>query len=335
MRPTGFRICSALLILLFAKSSALAVTQAPGSLFGLSGRAGPGLDVRSINPATGATGVLGSMPSITTNSAEYTFDGNGRYYLIGGTNADSTRRLLTIDTTTGLIGNPAIDFQDTNYLAFRNDGALFGLSGRTGPGLDVRSINPATGVTSIVGSIPSITLNSSEYVFDRNAGRYYLIGGTNGDNTLRLLTISATTGSLISDPVLDFPDTHQLAVRNDGVVVALSGRAGPGLDVRTVNPATGVTTIVGSMPTITGASGDYTFDGVARRYYLAGLINSDPQMRLLTISTDSATILSSPQLDYADTHYFAVVVPEPSTLALAGLVFPARHRRRRWRKNRA
>src|SRR5207245_2757456 len=175
---------------------------------------------------------------------------------------------------------------------------------RAGPGLDVRSINPTSGVTSIVGSIPSITANSADYTFD-GSSRYFLLGGTNGDNTIRLLTIDPTSGTLLSNPAIDFPDTHYLAVRNDGALFGLSGRAGPGLDVRSINPATGVTAIIGSMPSISGNSSDYAFDGVARRYYLTGMINADPQLRLLTINADTASILSNPPLDYTDTHYFA------------------------------
>ena len=116
---------------------------------------------------------------------------------------------------------------------------IFGMSGLSGPGLDVRAIETTTGATTPLGHMPNITGNSSEYAFDRNAGRYYLIGFTSSSSDKRLLTIRASNGTLLTDPVLAYSDTFHLAVRNDNVLFGLSGRgANPGFDVRTINPNT-------------------------------------------------------------------------------------------------
>ncbi|MGC4120264.1 MAG: hypothetical protein QM765_37920 [Myxococcales bacterium] len=201
--------------------------RSDGTLVGLtwaeSGDAGVE-QVRSIDPATGSTALVGSAPGLDWVTVGGTgFDPvKDVFYAIGSSNSDSRSRLFTVDAKTGaVLASPLLDTEATgdggsspsfsSGLAVRSDGTLLGLLIDFGSDLqalaELRSIDPATGATTVIKKVTGLDfVMMDEIVLDRARDVLWLLGEFNHYSESRVVAIDAKTGEVLSSPTLDGTD---------------------------------------------------------------------------------------------------------------------------------
>jgi hypothetical protein len=144
-------------------------------------------------------------------------------------------QLITIDTTTGagtLVGSTGRQIPD---ISFDSTGTLYGWSESDD---DLVTIDPATGQTTIVGECFCQTAQTG-LAFD-SAGTLYM----KSRDTLNIM--NPTTGTIVSTIGFPYGETSNL-LEFDGSDVLFTGlRTGGGFSLRTMDPATGALTILGS-----------------------------------------------------------------------------------------
>lgn len=131
------------------------VVSPGGRLFGLL----PGLELRTIDPATGATTLVGAITGATIIEA-IAFSPDGVLYAVGKTSASGVRTLFTIDPTTAAA---TVLFRlppgDLDTLAFAGDGMLYASDADGSVEADLIRIDPATGDLEVLENTGIVGLN--------------------------------------------------------------------------------------------------------------------------------------------------------------------------------
>lgn len=117
----------------------------------------PGMDLRTIDPATGATAIVGPVSGATMIEA-LAFSPDGELFALGSAGTRFSNALYRIDTTTAVATHIAdLPVPDADALAFA-DGFLYAADA-TGAAADLWRIDPATGELESLGTTGIATLN--------------------------------------------------------------------------------------------------------------------------------------------------------------------------------
>ncbi len=173
------------------------------------------------------------------------FTGITAFAQVPGTLYGSTgnsNQLITLNTTTGmgtLVAPISNTLGNVTEIEFRNDGVLFGATG--GGNAEIVTINPTTGVATLVGIHPFGAVNGLDF----DAGGILLGSFLNPGISTDLVTVNQTTGVLTTIGVI-FPVDQVPGLTFDptGVLFGVAHSNGPS-SLYTINPATGVPTLVG------------------------------------------------------------------------------------------
>jgi hypothetical protein len=145
-------------------------------------------------------------------------------------------QLITIDPETGagtLIGSTGVQIPD---ISFDSSGTLYGWGESVGD--DLVTINLTTGLASEVGECFCGTARTG-LAFDSSDVLYM-------KEFLQLNVVDATTGRIVSNVLLSDGNTNNVLEFNQLDVLYTGDRASSGFTLRTLDPATGALTSVGS-----------------------------------------------------------------------------------------
>jgi len=262
--------------------------------------------LRQLDPATGNTTLIAALPGIEWLTGVHTADpARGVIYVVAASNADPQLRLFTINAASGAIeANPVIDGAGTyNWsggIHLRSDGGLIGMTwrGQSDAGAEeVRTINPATGATTFVSTVPGIDwLSGGVNAGDPVRNVIYAVAFSNSDARERLYSIGSA-GQVLANPVLDggSPQVFPLALftRASGQLVALSSRGtgDAGMQLRAVDSTTGWMQQISAISSGGISFGAHTIDRAVDQIYVI-----DDQNRLLRIDAATGAVLSSPTI---------------------------------------
>lgn len=222
--------------------------------------------------------------------------------------------LATVDVATGatsFIGGTSVVLTD---IAFSPTGDLYGISFS-----GLYKVNSSTGATTFVGNLGAVSGTANALVFGAD-GTLYMAGSS-------LYSVNTLTGAASSIGAIGFQSGGDLAFIGSNLYMASSGN-----QLIHVNASTGAGTLVGNLG-VANMFGLATPDNV-NLYGVAG-----QSVYLVNAGTGAATLQStfSPSLTGGafglafHTESGGGNVPEPGTLALAGLalfgVIAARKRR--------
>ena len=120
----------------------------------------PGMQLRTVNPATGATTFIADITGASRVEA-IAFAPDGRLFASGSAGNDAnSENLYTLNTTTGvltLVGTTGV--VDTDTLEFGFDGQLYGANSVDGTNADLYRYNLTTGVATDLGNSDVAGLN--------------------------------------------------------------------------------------------------------------------------------------------------------------------------------
>ncbi len=223
--------------------------------------------------------------------------------------------------TAGMLGTAGLHASDTLY------GVVFDL---TATAEELVVVDPATGsLTSVGAGIPGCCLvPSGVSAFDPGADVFYFVGSYQADppSTQRLFALDASTGAVLSQPVLpatnnyNFLELHPGSGTLYGVVFDTVTTTEI---LVTIDPGTGaVTPIGGGIAACCGVpSGLSALDAAGDVFYFVGKLNADPpnDFRIFALDLASGAVLSSPFLPSGFNYNFLGFDRSPGTLY--GVVF--------------
>lgn len=173
----------------------------------------------------GPTGLTGAVSDLS-------FRADGVLFAYDATN-NPDHSLFTINTNTGagtLVGDTGLDFAGGNAMAFDLTGDLYHSQFTDGPGPDLNTLDPATGLPTFVGQLTDVTGRFSAFETDPATGELYAVlnEGAGG---------SGPTSLAIVDPV-GLGVTLIGLTENTLDAIAFAGEAPPGiLEIPTLGPA--------------------------------------------------------------------------------------------------
>lgn len=238
-------------IRMFAAPLALlaACALAPGAgadiveptLYGITGSGAPS-ELRVIDRLTGTSEVFMSLGLEAVGAATVARNTDGTALYVAGT-VSAVPTLKTIAPFLPTIQTATLDRPFAN-LAVRSDGTLIGLS-RNGGAWELCSIAPGSGVSTVIGTLTGLATIAPAARTMTNTGRLVQLGFNVAEpGVLRLFVINATTGAVESSEVSD-AGYSGLAFR---LGVLGTSWNGANEDLRSVNPATGISSLVTAFP---------------------------------------------------------------------------------------
>ena len=293
---------------------------ARAQLVGLDFNSGSGnWEYRTVNAATGATTSLNTFPlsSGLTDGAFVTDPSGGSAYIISGSG------LYHLNLGTGsVLGTSSLDTSITSYGL--SSGGLAGVAFNSGTGnWEYRSINSVSGATTLLNTFTlGGGLNDSSFVTDPSGGSAYLISG------IQFYHLSLSTGTVLNTASLD---TSIVAYgRTASGLAGIDFNSGTGnWEYRTINSATGVTTLLNTFTLPNGfTSGSFVTDPSADSAYLIS------GSELYDLNLGTGAVVGTASLDAPIDAIALDVVPEPSTalIAVMGILALGFHRIRIGRK---
>jgi hypothetical protein len=271
-------------------------------------------ELRAIDPNTGFTTLVAIRPEIDLlYDGVQTYDpGRNAIVLIGSSNLDHVLRVFSIDATSGALANkPALTlpggaaatiYNWSGGIHVRADGTLVGVtwdSLTTAGSEELRTIDPSTGITQPVATVPGIAwVVDWASTYDGTTDSIFVGGNADGGSSVELLyRIDATTGSLIASP--EVPHFWEaLHVRSDHAVVGILWNGVGQPQLGTLDPTTGAATMIASIPGIDEIlSAVDAYDSKLDVLYLVAKANADPTLRLFCIDGMTGAVLASPLID--------------------------------------
>jgi len=266
----------------------------PKSLFGLLG-----ITVTFVLP-------LISMPRAEADTILYGSTGN--------LNSNGGGRLYSIDVTTEsitLIGNTGFD--RLGAIAFNSSGVLYGATGGSTPGSTLLTIDPNTGMATVVGLISDRNIGVDGLRFDSQNNLY----GAAYDGSIFtgvLVTIDPSNGNVLTSVTLMGSGNSfapGIAFSSAGTLYASRGNAlGRTEDFDLLNRTTGQLTPIGPMEAVIS---DIVFaaNGV--------LYGSSPDGTLYSINPATGMKTALFDMGIQNISGLATIVPEPSSFVLIAL----------------
>ena len=202
--------------------------------------AGSDGNLYSIAPQSGATTLLGRMPTVMSDLATY----NGVLYAISYQPFGGSSVLYTINPNNGSGSAIGSAGPTLNALCFNQTGTLYAAGSDS-----LYTINTATGQATLVGSGTGAGVynSSGDLMFDFS-GNLYLTSVGASDDQLFALDPSSGQGTLIGD--IGFSSVYGMVYYNDTVYGFTSGG-----QVITINPSTGAgASVAGYTPGFNGTT---------------------------------------------------------------------------------
>jgi outer membrane protein assembly factor BamB len=241
------------------------------------------------------------------------------YGSTGNLNSNGGGRLYSIDVTTQsvtLIGNTGFD--RLGGIAFNSSGVLYGASGGSIPGSTLLTIDPNTGMATVVGLISDRNIGVDGLRFDSQNNLY----GAAFDGSIStgvLVTIDPSNANVLTSVTLMGSGNSfaaGIAFSSAGTLYGSRGNSAGHLeDLDLINQGTGQMTPIGSMTAVISDIA-FSLDGT--------LYGSSPNGDLYSINPVSGdkTFLFNTGINSLSG--LTTAVPEPSTfllLAIAAAVF--------------
>lgn len=233
----------------------------------------------SINPSTGAETVIAPLPlgsSVAGGTSTFDVAGRRLFYLASD---GVTLYLVTVSLDTGAVTQVAVP----------SAGLLAEYDPVTGnvlidSGATLRAVDPTTGAGTTVASLPSTGIAGGTSTFDAVGRRLFYLGSDGV--TVFLVTVSLTSGTATQVPIA----SAGLLAEYDAVTGTVVVDSGSGLSA--VNPTTGTSTPVATLPPTGIAGGTSTFDEGGRRFFY---ISSDGvTISLVTVSLITGNVTQIP-----------------------------------------
>lgn len=178
---------------------------------------------------------------------------------------------------------------------------LLGVRNTLDGGRQLVRLDPATGAVTAPGPIIDPPLGAGDTTVDRAGNRVFLLVVRIGETVQRLYTIDPLTGSVIANPAIAGSEVQRFACLEwdaaEGVLYGLrSAGAAGGLQVATIDPATGAVTGIGTgVSPVPGGLGlfdkGFALDPGGNRLFFLGLRLDDfaPRLFALDTTTGAAT----------------------------------------------
>jgi hypothetical protein len=165
----------------------------------------------------------------------------------------SANLLITVDRFSGqVLDTKALDqdiFVTRRGFDLSPAGVLYGVL----PGMQLRTIDPLTGVTTFIANITGAA-RVEAIAFDSD-GRLYAVGSADDNATSEnLYRLSATTGELTLIGVMAVTDVDALTFGSDGFLYGVDAASGVMAHLLKIDPATAVVEDLGSSGVV-GANG--------------------------------------------------------------------------------
>jgi len=234
------------------------------------------------------------------------------YGSTGNLNSNGGGRLYSIDVTmqsVTLIGNTGFD--RLGAIAFNSSGVLYGASGGSVPGSTLLTIDPVTGMATVVGLISDRNIGVDGLRFDSQNNLY---GAAWNGSTGVLVTIDPSNGNVLTSVTLMGSGNSfapGIAFSSAGTLYASRGNAsGRTEDFDLLNRTTGQLTPIGPMDTVIS---DIAFaaNGV--------LYGSSPDGMLYSINPATGMKTALFDTGIQNISGLATIVPEPSSFVLIAL----------------
>lgn len=260
--------------------------------------------------AVPASGSLSIVSQATLSSDQYlsgdaAYDALGdRYFYVRG--SMEAPQLIAVNATTGVVLSVS-EVQNLNdaTVALANlvyhpiEDQLYGLS-LSGGQLYLMKVDPTNGQVTLLSkrSIASGIFQSGDAAIDLVQERYLFTQGS--ERTQKIFSVSLSSGQVISAPLISNPNNATVPLTNlawnpmDNLLYGLNF-ANSQLRFVSVNPQTGVSTLINSAP-LSGdifSTGDGAIDPATGRYFY---VRGYPS-RLYTVDIATGTLLSNPLLE--------------------------------------
>ena len=241
------------------------------------------------------------------------------YGSTGNVNSQGGGRLYQIDVTTqsvSLIGNTGFD--RLGGIAFNSNGILYGVSGASASQGTLLTIDPLTGVATVIGLLSDPNADVDGLRFN-SQGVLYGASFNNSQGVGELLTIDPSNANVLSSLTLVGSGNSfcaGIAFSSAGMLYGSRGNSSGHLeDLDLINQVTGQMTPIGSMAAVISDI-VFSLDGT--------LYGSSPNGDLYSINPVSGDKTLLFNTGISSLAGLATAVPEPSTfllLAIAAAVF--------------
>jgi DNA-binding beta-propeller fold protein YncE len=183
----------------------------------------------TLDPATGSAGLIGSTSG--TEIFDIAFHGPTLYAF-----SPTTNKLLRLDSDTGAVvwTAPNSSGFGGNGLAVAEDGTIYASGGG-----QLASINPVSGLATVVGAFGGGLISAGDIEFDANGNLYGSLDSSSGSSVLA--KISRTTGVAAPIGPIGVPEVWGLAIH----CCMFFGCTGTG-ELISINAATGLGTVIGT-----------------------------------------------------------------------------------------
>lgn len=254
-------------------------------------------EIRSVDPQSGSTTLLNSFTFSSGSSRAATFISDplfGRAYVVSGDD-----KLYSFSLSSGaLLAMPQID---TSFTAIdrAGNGQLVGIN-FSGSQAQFRSINPATGTTTLLNTFTFANgFSLGTFVADPSVGTAYALSGN------QLYEFSLTSGAILATPTLT-ASVLGIGVGVNGGLIGLSQNGNP-RNFLSIDPTTGTATVLATsnLPFLS-LGGLKTDPSANEAYALTG-------STLYDYNLSTGAVLSTATLDTS--LQGIAIVPEPSSLA--------------------
>lgn len=281
-----------LLLVVFASVAQAQVSTPYGFWFD-----GSGWQFASVDPVTGVKTDVAPLPGLGSITLHvHTMNWPSFSYIFQGMDTGNVRRLYDVDVTTGMVMNNPPLAEDIHELHI-NCAQGYLLNGLRFDAVNSEyhfvSVDKITGLITDINTLPGLvsiaTGNSAFGPF----GHYYFQGTDTSSSNL-IYEIDPVTGTIVNT-VSVMPNTFEWATDDPSGQIYVM-KASAGWHLATLDPTTGTTTNLVTVPGINGiVSSTGTLDADNDKYIIRVIDNSANYM-LVTIDFANNTVLYNPSM---------------------------------------
>jgi hypothetical protein len=244
-----------------------------------------------------------------------------RFFFAGTPITDVTPRLYTVNTTNGSVLSDPNIAAGTSFLGLEYDAAEGTLYALRSPGTASKqlvTVDPSTGVETAVSAFlaTSIGMPSGATALDAAGNRFFFVGTQNAEVVPRLFVVDTASGALLASQVIGGPSVTGLEYdADDNILYGLAIGLGSGMQVVTLNPATGAMAAVSASidPPLGMGSGITGFDTAGDRFFFVATPSSQTDSRLYAVDTNSGAVVTSPTIPGSASQFLQGLAFSPVT----------------------
>ncbi len=268
-----------------------------------------GLNFVNYDPGIQSLTLIENYPDIgNVQHGSSAFNHEAEHYFFTTHSDDFLPHVHQVSAVTGEILNDPLtaNFNMINNAFDLQHNIMYGLNfgGEEANPLQLVSYNFEEGISTVIAAydIPILTGNSLAY--NSNSGTLYFSGyPTLTDPVLHFYSISAITGEIISDIIVDIETGYSLsepyvALTNNLIYGIGHSPDGPGYHFMSYDPVTHLSTTLAPIGALAYQGGSPCFDQASRTYVFIGY-GTDWVQRLYLINADDGSIISNDPLDVA------------------------------------